>query len=85
MERKSPGHVAKSLSDRGRRFQRARQVPSMQWRRETYRMPRVEARAKAREWFDRFPKAAYMTEIESWQELDNDEIEFTIRRLPSAD
>ncbi len=34
------------------------------WRRETFCLPRDEARAKAREWFERFPKAAYMTEIE---------------------
>jgi hypothetical protein len=33
----------------------------------------------------RFPKAAYMTEIESWRELPGDRIEFTMRRLPSAD
>ncbi len=55
------------------------------WRRESFRLPRMAAREKAREWFDRFPKAAYMTEIEFWRELDNDMIEFTIRRLPSAD
>jgi hypothetical protein len=46
---------------------------------------RVAKRAKAREWFERFPKAAYMTEIESWCELADDKIEFVIRRLPSAD
>jgi hypothetical protein len=55
------------------------------WRRETFTLPRPEARARAREWFDRYPKAAYMTEIEFWRELDDDRIEFTIRRLPSAD
>ena len=55
------------------------------WRRESFRLPRMAAREKAREWFDRFPKAAYMTEIEFGRELDNDMIEFTIRRLPSAD
>ena len=55
------------------------------WRRETFTLPRPEARARAREWFDRYPKAAYMTEIEFWRELDGDRIEFTIRRLPSAD
>jgi hypothetical protein len=58
---------------------------SSSWRRETFTLPRVEARAKAREWFERFPKAAYMTEIEFWRELDDDVIEFTIRRLPTAD
>jgi hypothetical protein len=55
------------------------------WRRETFCLPRDEARAKAREWFERFPKAAYMTEIESWREVADDRIEFVIRRLPSAD
>jgi hypothetical protein len=55
------------------------------WRRERFRLPRGEARAKAREWFELFPKAAYMTEIESWRELADDRIEFVIRRLPSAD
>jgi hypothetical protein len=55
------------------------------WRRETYTLSRLEAREKAREWFDRFPRAAYMTEIEFWRELADGRIEFTIRRLPSAD
>jgi hypothetical protein len=55
------------------------------WRREAFCLPREEARAKAREWLDRFPKAAYMTEIESWRELPDDRIEFVMRRLPSAD
>ena len=55
------------------------------WRRETFRLPRPEARAKAREWFERYPKAAYMTEIESWRVLDDGEIEFVMRRLPTAD
>jgi hypothetical protein len=53
--------------------------------RETFRLPRQDARAKAREWFDRWPKQAYWTEIESWFERPGDIIEFTIRRLPSAD
>jgi hypothetical protein len=55
------------------------------FRRETFALPREAARAKAREFFDRFPKAAYMTEIESWRELPGDRIEFTMRRLPTAD
>jgi hypothetical protein len=55
------------------------------FRRETFALPRPAARAKAREIFQRFPKAAYMTAIESWRELPGDRIEFTMRRLPSAD
>lgn len=53
--------------------------------RETFCLTRDEARAKAREWFDAFPKAAYWTEVESWRQLDGDQIEFTMRRLPTAD
>ena len=55
------------------------------FRRETFALPREAAREKARELFRRFPKAAYMTEIESWRELADGRIEFTVRRLPSAD
>ena len=53
--------------------------------RETFCLSRDEAREKAREWFDAFPKAAYWTEVESWRQLDGDRIEFTMRRLPTAD
>lgn len=55
------------------------------FRRETFALPREEARAKARELFRRFPKAAYQTAIETWRVLPGDRIEFTVRRLPSAD
>jgi hypothetical protein len=55
------------------------------FRRETFALPREAARAKAREFFRQFPKAAYMTEIESWRVLPDDRIEFTVRRLASAD
>ena len=78
---RSPGDVASKLAARGRIRDRG---PGA-WRRETFRLPRPEARAKAREWFDLYPKAAYMTEIEFWRVCEDGDIEFTIRRLPSAD
>ncbi|MEF2071654.1 hypothetical protein [Consotaella aegiceratis] len=53
--------------------------------RETFTLPREAARVKAREWFERYPKAAYWTSVESWRILPDDEVEFTMRRLPSAD
>lgn len=80
--RKTPADVARRLAARSARSSHAE---SGAWRRETYRLPRGEAREKAREWFEQYPKAAYMTEIEFWRELEDGEIEFTIRRLPSAD
>ena len=55
------------------------------WRRETFTLPREAARETARDYFARFPKAAYMTVVESWRETGADGIEFTMRRLPTAD
>ena len=73
------------LAQRMARRLKAREGQRDSFRRETFRLPRDEARAKARAFFDRYPKAAYMTEVESWRVLPDDEIEFTMRRLPSAD
>ena len=76
--------------DLARRMARCRQAAlqrqrSPSFRRDTFALPRDAARAKARELFTRYPKAAYMTEIESWRELPDDRVEFTMRRLPTAD
>jgi hypothetical protein len=76
-----PADLAQKMSGR----LDARPSRAGSFRRETFSLPREAARAKAREWFDRFPKAAYMTEIESWRELPDGGIEFTMRRLPTAD
>ncbi len=77
-----PKDLARRLAGANTRRKLAR---SDSFRRETFALPREAARAKAREFFQRFPKAAYMTEIESWCELPDGAIEFTMRRLPSAD
>lgn len=72
-----------------KRLERSRaektRLPRDGFLRETFVLPRPAARAKAREWFDRWPKQAYWTEIESWSERPDDVIEFTMRRLPAAD
>ena len=53
--------------------------------RETFTLPLDEARRMAREVLDRYPAAAYMTQVERWRELPDGCIEFTMRRLPTAD
>lgn len=58
---------------------------SRTWKRVTFSLPRSEAQAKAREFLQKYPKAAYWSEVESWRELPGDVIEFTMRRLPTAD
>jgi hypothetical protein len=63
----------------------ARRKPDDGFLRETFTLPRAKARTTAREFFARFPKAGYMSEVESWRELPGGDIEFTMRRLGSAD
>ena len=53
--------------------------------RETFNQPRDDARQTARAFLDRYPKAAYMSEVEHWRELPNGRVEFTMRRLLTAD
>ena len=80
---KEPRDLARRMSERMAERQRARLADG--YKRETFTLPRSEAREKAREMLARYPHAAYMTEIESWSVLPGDVIEFTVRRLPSAD
>lgn len=82
--RKSPSDVAAALAHRSRLMGNSG-PGGASWKRATFTLPRSAARDKAREWFERYPKAAYMTEIEFWRETDDGSIEFTIRRLPTAD
>jgi hypothetical protein len=53
--------------------------------REKFTRERTAARKHAREYFEQFPKARYQTEIESWRELQPQNIEFTMKRLRGAD
>ena len=41
----------------------------------------MEGRIKPRPHFQRFPKDRYRTEVESWRELQSQNIEFTMKRL----
>ncbi len=78
-----PRDIARSMAQQSRASRNVARGDG--YRRETFALPRDAARAKARELFDRYPKAAYMTAIESWRELPDGGIEFTMRRLPTAD
>ena len=62
-----------------------RRKPGDGYLRESFTLPRDEARVRARDFLDRYPKAAYMSSVESWRELPDGEIEFMMRRLPTAD
>lgn len=53
--------------------------------RESFTLLRADARAKAREILARDPTGGYSTTVEFWRQLKDGQIEFTIRRLPTAD
>jgi hypothetical protein len=53
--------------------------------RETFSQSRDQARQTARAFLDRWPAGAYMSKVEAWRELPTGEIEFTMKRLRSAD
>jgi hypothetical protein len=64
---------------------RTRQQAGDGFVRETFIMPRDAARAKAREILARYPAGGYSTTVEFWRKLEDGQIEFTMRRLPTAD
>jgi hypothetical protein len=49
--------------------------------REKFTRERTAAKKLAAEYFLRFPKDRYQTEVESWRELQSRNIEFTMKRL----
>ena len=52
---------------------------------EIFRLPIDAARRKAREIINQFPQAGFKTVVENWRPLPDGQIEFTMRRLPTAD
>jgi hypothetical protein len=48
---------------------------------EKFTKERTAARKLAGEYFQRFPKDVYRTEVESWRNLQSQNIEFTMKRL----
>jgi hypothetical protein len=49
--------------------------------REKFTREHTAARKLATEYFRRFPKDQYQTEVESWRNLQSANIEFTMKRL----
>jgi hypothetical protein len=77
---KTPRDLADKMAAR-----RDRRLADDGYVRETFTQAREDARNTARAFLDRFPKQAYMTEVEWWRELPDGAIEFTMRRLRTAD
>ena len=73
-----PRHIADRMAER------RSQAPDGVVR-ETFALPLREARDRAKAFLKKYPKAASMSEVEHWHVLPGDTIEFTMRRLPTAD
>jgi hypothetical protein len=58
-----------------------RSVPKDSFIREKFTKERTAAKRLAAEYFQRFPKDRYQTEVESWRNLQSQNIEFTMKRL----
>jgi len=75
----------RDLAERMARRRTRAAAPGDGYLRESFTLPRAAARARAQAFFARYPKAGYMSEVETWRELPSGDIEFTMRRLPTAD
>ena len=62
-----------------------RHEPDDRFQRETFTLPIEIARVKAREILNELPQGGYMTIVERWRQLPDGQIEFTMRRLRTAD
>ena len=49
--------------------------------REKFTKEQSHARQHAKEYFEKYPKDRFQTEVESWRELQSRNIEFTMKRL----
>jgi hypothetical protein len=56
-------------------------MPQDPYIREKFTRERTAAKKLAVEYFKRFPKERYQTEVESWRNLQSQNIEFTMKRL----
>ena len=75
----------RDLADRARDERELRRLNPDGFLRETFTLPVEDARAKAREFLSAFPAGGYMTIVEKWRQRPDGKIEFTMRRLPTAD
>ena len=84
MASRTPRDLADRMAAR-RRSAKAVTTAGDGYVRETFTQRRTDARLTARAFLDRWPAAAYMSAVESWRELPDGRIEFTMKRLRSAD
>ncbi|MBR1237373.1 hypothetical protein [Bradyrhizobium sp. AUGA SZCCT0182] len=75
----------RDVATRSRELQDLRRLDPDGFLRRTFTLPVEDARAKAREFLREYPSGGYMTIVERWRQLPDGQIQFTMRRLPTAD
>jgi hypothetical protein len=75
----------RDLADRSRDLRDLSKLKDDGFLRETFTLPLHVARLRARQILDEYPAGGYMTVVENWRQLPDGQIEFTMRRLPTAD
>jgi hypothetical protein len=75
----------RDIATRSRELQNLRRLDPDGFLRKTFTLPVEDARAKARAFLREYPAGGYMTIVERWRQLPDGRIQFTMRRLPTAD
>ena len=75
----------RDVATRSRELQDLRRLDPDGFLRRTFTLPVEDARAKAREFLREYPSGGYMTIVERWRQHPDGQIQFTMRRLPTAD
>jgi hypothetical protein len=75
----------RDMAGRSRELRDRRKLDPDGFLRDAFTLPIEEARAKARALLREYPAGGYMTIVEKWRQLPDRRIEFTMRRLPTAD
>jgi hypothetical protein len=74
----------RDVADRLLELRDLRKLSDDESSRETFTLPLHAARLKARQILNEYPQSGYTTVVECWRQLPDGQIEFTMRRLPTA-
>jgi hypothetical protein len=75
----------RGVANRAMEVRESRRLDTDSFLRKTFTLPLEDARVKAREILREYPAGGYMTIVENWCQLPDGQIQFTMRRLPTAD
>ena len=75
----------RGVANRAMELRESRRLEGDGFLRRTFTLPIDDARAKASEILREYPAGGYMTIVEGWCQLSDGQIQFTMRRLPTAD